>query len=137
MKILALDIGDRWTGTAISDPLGMFARPYQTVQTKQLDQFLVKIIEQEKLKIIVVGNPRTLRGTESEQTKKVQLEKERLEKLFDTVSWELWDERLTSKMASRVKKEKTKEDKLKSHSIAAAFILESYLSYLQNKKNMQ
>lgn len=137
MKILALDIGDRWTGTAISDPLKMFARPYETVKTAELEQFLQRTIEQENLVAIVVGDPKTLRGTESEQTKKIKKQKEQLEKKFSTVSWHLWDERLTSKMAARIKKEKTKEDKLKGHSIAAALILESYLSYLQNRKNMQ
>ena len=137
MKILALDIGDAWTGTAISDPTATFARPYQTVKTKELEQFLTKKIESESLKQIVVGHPKTLKGTESEQTKKIIAEKENLEKIFPTVVWILWDERLTSKMAAKTKKKKTKEDKIHSHSIAAAFILDSYLIYLQNHKNMQ
>lgn len=136
MRILALDIGDRWTGSAISDPLKMFARPYKTVKTNELEHFLEQTITQEKIEAIVVGHPKTLRGTESEQTKKTKEHKKRLEKLFPTISWHLWDERLTSKMAARIKKEKTKEDKLKGHSIAAALILESYLSYLQNRKNI-
>lgn len=138
MKILALDIGDVWTGTAISDPTATFARPYQTVSTKELEEFLAKTIETESLKEIVVGHPKTLKGTESEQTKKIKKEKEKLEKMFPSVSWILWDERLTSKMASRPsKRKKSKEDKIQSHSRAAAFILDSYLIYLQNKKKMQ
>jgi len=36
------------------------------------------------------------------------------------------DERLTSKQADQIKQAKTKEDKIKSHSIAAALILRSY-----------
>ena len=40
MKNLALDIGDRWTGIAISDPLHMFARPYETVSTDTLHDYL-------------------------------------------------------------------------------------------------
>jgi len=31
MKTIALDLGDRWVGIAISDPLGIIARPYETV----------------------------------------------------------------------------------------------------------
>jgi len=140
MKILALDIGDRWTGSAISDPLGMFARPYRTVATTELESFLTEVIEQENIKRIVVGHPKTLRGTESEQTKKIKAHKQELEKKFTMVTWELWDERLTSKMAGATpgqRGKKSKADKLRSHSIAAAFILDSYLSYLQNQKNMQ
>jgi len=148
MKILALDIGDVWTGTAISDPTATFARPYQTVKTTELEQFLAEKIKIENLEKIVVGHPKTLKGTESEQTKKIKEHKEKLEKKFSSVSWILWDERLTSKMAAKSKKRKSNtsskkirqaqaEDKIKSHSIAAAFILDSYLIYLQTNEKMQ
>lgn len=137
MKILALDIGDRWIGSAISDPLGMFARPYKTVKAHELNDFLSDTLQTENIATVVVGYPKTMRGTESDQTKKIVAHVEELKKIFDAVEWQLWDERLTSKMANSIKREKTKEDKLKGHSIAAAFILESYLIYAQNKKNLQ
>ncbi len=137
MKILALDMGDKWVGSAISDPLLMFARPYKTIKAHELNSFLEETLKKEIISTIVIGYPKTLRGTESQQTIKIKLQKEELEKKFPTIKWQLWDERLTSKMASKIKKEKTKEDKLKSHSIAAALILETYLSYLQIQKNMQ
>ena len=134
MKILALDVGDKWTGTAISDALGMFARPYKTVETKALRLFLSEIMETEHIGTVVVGYPVTMRGTESDQTKKVKDLKQKLEAEFDTVEWVLWDERLSSKRAAGVRKAKNKEEKITSHSIAAAFILDSYLTYLQGKK---
>ncbi|GAG15217.1 unnamed protein product, partial [marine sediment metagenome] len=137
MKILALDIGDQWTGTAISDPTGTFARPYKTVKTVELEQFIAQTIEKEQLQQIIIGHPKTLGGKKSEQTKKTEELKEKLEKKFSVVQWKLWDERLTSKMASRTKKAKTKQDKLQAHSIAAAFILDSYLIYLQNHKKFE
>jgi len=141
MKILALDIGDQWTGSALSDPTKTFARPYQTVKSKELDQFLTEKIKTEHIETVVYGHPKTLKGTESEQTKKIKQEKERLEKKFPSVAWILWDERLTSKFAQsaspRTKRKKSKEDKIKSHSVAAAFILDSYLIYLQNRKNTE
>jgi putative Holliday junction resolvase len=137
MKILALDIGDRWIGSAISDQLGMFARPYKTVKAHELNEFLTATLTPENIATVVVGYPKTMRGTESDQTRKIVEHVQELKKLFDAVEWQLWDERLTSKMASGIKKEKTKEDKIKGHSIAAAFILESYLTYLHNKKNLQ
>ncbi len=134
MRILALDIGDMWTGTALSDQLGLLARPYQTVATASLKDFLSEILSKESIQEVVVGYPKTMRGTLSEQTKKIEAVKQQLEQLFTTVTWVLWDERLTSKQAAALKKAKTKEEKLRLHSIAAAFILDSYLGYLQTKR---
>jgi len=136
MKILGLDIGDRWTGVAISDSLGMLARPYDTVETHKLFYFLTQLIQKESIETIVVGFPRTLRGTESEQTKKVTKKVDQLKQIFSAISWQLWDERLTSKQAKKIKKTRTKEEKKQSHAIAAALILGSYLDYLAFKKNL-
>lgn len=129
MKILALDIGDRWTGVAISDPLGILPRPYDTFKTYELTSQLEKTIIKENVSTIVVGLPTTLRGTESEQTKKVREIVDNLKVHFPTISWQFWDERFTSKQAAGMKSIKTKDDKLKSHAIAAAIFLSTYLEY--------
>lgn len=134
MKILSLDLGDQWTGSAISDYMEILASPYKTVETKNLESFLEETIKKEKIETIIIGYPKTMKGTLSEQTKKTIIVKENLEKKFNMVDWILWDERLTSKMASKIKKTKNKEGKLKLHSIAAALILESYLDYLKSFK---
>ena len=134
MKIIALDIGDVWTGTALSDASGIFARPYQTTQTSLLVSFLQELLRKETIEQIVIGYPRTMKGTSSDQTKKVENAKVLLEKEFPTKTFILWDERLSSKRAEALKKGHTKEDKIKSHSIAAAFILESYLQFAQLQK---
>jgi len=128
-KMLALDIGDVWTGTALSDESGLLARPYQTVKTVQLEGFLTNILEKETIKTIVVGYPRTMRGTISEQTRKIQRVKNQLEQKFNVASWVLWDERLTSKRAQALKKKAVGKEKHNEHSLAAAFILDSYLEY--------
>lgn len=129
MKILALDIGDRWTGVAISDPLGILPRPYDTTKTTDLYTFLENVIKKERISTIVVGLPTTMRGTESDQTKKVIVMTEELKAYFPTIEWKMWDERLTSKQAAGIKSTKTKEDKLRSHAIAAAIFLSTYLEY--------
>jgi len=136
MKILALDIGDAWTGSALSDALGMFAKPYKSIRAEQLNTFLEEIFSKEPIKKVVIGYPKTLRGTQSEQTKKIIANKEQLEKQFPNIEWVLWDERLTSKQAAGIKKVKTKEDKQASHSIAAALILTSYLDHLRFIKTL-
>lgn len=129
MKILALDIGDRWTGIAISDPLGILPRPYDTCKTTDLYTFLENTIAKENISTIIVGLPTTMRGTESEQTKKIIAMSQTLKIKFPAIEWHLWDERLTSKQAAKIKSIKTKEDKLRSHAIAAAIFLSTYLEY--------
>lgn len=134
MKILALDIGDRWTGTALSDPTCLLAKPYKTVQTRELVDFLTNVLTIESISTIVVGLPLTLRGTESEQTQKTKAIAHKLKETFGVVNWVLWDERLTSKQAKKLKRAKTKEEKLRSHAVAAALILSTYLEYVKIHK---
>ncbi len=141
MKILSLDLGDKWVGSAISDALGITCRPYKTVKIEDLIPFLEKVLPEENVGIVVVGRPTTLKGKESEQTLKIIEKKEELEKQFCSldhrkVEWILWDERLSSKRAAQTmgKKYRTKEAKIDSHSIAAAFILQSYLDHLAFSK---
>jgi putative holliday junction resolvase len=133
MKILALDLGDQWVGVALTDISRILARPHTTVPFKELHSFLSKILEDEPINIVVVGYPQTLKGTESDQTKKVVSQKEDLEKEFPSADWVLWDERLSSKQAQTVGK---KGDKLHIHAKAAAVILDGYLAHLRFKEEM-
>lgn len=133
MKILSLDLGDVWVGSAISDALGISCRPLQTVKLEELEQFLAKIFLQEPISTVVVGYPKTLgSGGESDQTKKIVQQKEVLEQKFNSVEWVLWDERLSSKRAEEARRGhvKDKKEKQLGHSIAASFILQTYLDHL-------
>jgi putative Holliday junction resolvase len=131
MPILALDIGDRWIGVAISDPLRIIARPYTTIERPHLHHFIAEIIIKENIALIIVGYPKTLRGTESKQTKLVVAIKEELETAFPTIAWQLCDERFSSKNATAL----SKAPKAKEHARAAAFILTTYLNSSHNKIN--
>ncbi|HJM68504.1 MAG TPA: Holliday junction resolvase RuvX [Candidatus Babeliales bacterium] len=135
MKILALDLGDVHTGVAISDAMGITCQPLTTISTFRLEEELGKILSQEQVKDIVVGYPRTLRGTESKQTEKILQQFEELKIAFPQYSWKLCDERLTSKHAGSIqrsnKKSKKPKDKLKIHAVAAALILQTYLESLR------
>ncbi|MCK4650650.1 Holliday junction resolvase RuvX [Candidatus Babeliales bacterium] len=136
MKILSLDLGDQWIGSAISDSLGITCRPLKTIKSDELNSFLEKILKEENIKKVVVGLPITIKGKESEQTKKVKTKALELKKQFyiindKKIEWILWDERLSSKRADHLKKTlKSKKAKQENHSIAAAFILQSYLDSL-------
>lgn len=127
---MALDLGDAWVGTALTDPLRFFAKPYKTVASEELESFLKEAFSKEKISIVVVGYPKTMQGTESDQTRIVVATKEKLEQQFPQLKWVLWDERLSSKQARSLKNPKNKTEKLEQHSIAAAIILESYLPYI-------
>lgn len=128
MKILALDLGDVWTGIAISDALGITTRPLTTVPTKELKQFLQQIVQEEPIKKIVVGDPKTLKGTKSEQTEKTYAYVDTLKELLPQIEWIWWDERLTSKQAAGLVRPKNKQDKLSTHAVAAALLLMGYLN---------
>ena len=130
MKVLALDLGDVWTGTAMSDPLKIIATPYKTAKTESLLPFLHELFAKEKIETVVVGYPRTMRDTESLQTKKVLAQKEILEATFPDKKYILWDERLSSKAARTIQGKKAKSDGPQEHSIAAAVILQTYLQFL-------
>ena len=129
MKIMALDLGDAWVGVALTDPLRFFAKPFKTVAAADLDTFLAQALVQEKVSEVVVGYPKTMQGNESDQTRLVVATKEKLEMMYPAIKWILWDERLTSQQARKLRNPKNKEEKLLQHSIAAAIILESYLPF--------
>lgn len=135
-KILALDLGDAWTGIAISDSTQMFARPMTTVGTKDLPPYLETLCRTESITQIVIGHPRTMQGGESDQTRKILTQKAQLEKEFPNHEFILWDERLSSQRAQALApKRRTPEEKLKIHARAAAFILDSYLTFLRGKND--
>ena len=141
MKILGLDLGDVWIGIAISDPLGITCKPHTTVTADELDTFLADFLAKELISKVVVGCPVTVgAGAKSEQTNKIIAHKQALEAKFPTskagaLPWVLWDERFSSKRAEQLQKGiPTKEEKRRSHSVAASFILQSYLDYLAFSK---
>lgn len=134
-KIMALDLGDAWIGVAVTDITGMFARPVTTVAAKDIEPFLAKIVIDEKIKTVIIGHPRTMKGGESDQTRKIVAQKEHLAQTFPEQEFILWDERLSSQRAQALgAKKKSQEEKLKEHARAAAFILDSYTTFLRARK---
>lgn len=126
MRAMALDLGSVWIGVAMSDQLRMFCKPYATIKLDELETFLATTLVKEKVSTVVVGYPKTMRGTQSQQTLEVIKHKEKLELLFPDVAWLFWDERLSSKQAAHMNSG-NKHDKHKEHAIAAAIILQAYL----------
>lgn len=101
-RILALDVGDRRIGLAITDPLGLTAQPLFTVHrtTQRADlKAIARFIRQHKVTALVVGNPLNADGTPSAQSAKAQAFAKALEAEHPDLEHHLLDERLTTREA--------------------------------------
>lgn len=139
MKILALDIGDKWVGIAISDSSHQHSFPSQTTTSIDLEKILIKTVSSEDVGEIVYGLPYTLRGEEGSQLKKVvaKIEQIKLVPGFKSIKWIGIDERFSSQGAMNVIHQQNKkigDNKQKEHSIVAALLLQSYLDG-KNRRN--
>ncbi len=128
-KILGIDLGDVWTGIAISDASCLLARPLTAIKTDTLIFYLQELLTRENIALIIVGNPLLTTGGLSEQSRKAHALFAQLEKTFPTINWKLWDERLSSQRASKLGKRRTHEERLREQARAAAFILDLYLTH--------
>lgn len=74
-RILALDVGDKRIGIAVSDPSGMIVKPLATVHRKNMKADVARIVtlaEQQEVAALVIGLPKNMDGTEGEQALKVR-----------------------------------------------------------------
>lgn len=134
MRTMALDIGDKRIGMAISDLMGWTAQPLYTIHRKNLEKDIEEIMDNvtEYLPAtLVVGLPKNMDGSSGFQAEKTIEFVERLkEKLPDHIEVVYQDERLSTKSASQVMTQtgiKKKNRKNLVDTIAAVFILETYL----------
>lgn len=148
MKKIALDVGDKTVGIALSDDLGFTAQGLMTLERVGIRKDTGKILDLVKeyqCDTIVIGLPKKLDGTDSIQTEKVYEFRTMLEnKMRSTgikgveVVWQ--DERLTTVMAERVLIEADVSRKKRKEVIdkqAAVLILQSYLDKLANDRRRQ
>ena len=54
-RILAIDYGQKRTGIAVTDPLQMIANGLATIDTKELEKFIVDYVAKEDVSTIVMG----------------------------------------------------------------------------------
>ncbi len=131
-RILALDVGSRRIGVAVSDPLGITAQGLDTIhrQNKRRDwEALRQVIEKYDVAEIVVGLPLRLTGAEGTQSEKMRLFADDLKKHFG-LPVNLWDERWTSVEANRLLRETNLSIEKRGKAVdrmAAILILQSWL----------
>ncbi len=132
MRVLALDHGTVRVGVAVSDELGMIARPLEFIPAEPWADFLArleKLLAELQPEQIIIGLPRNMDGSLGPAAEKVR---EFMARLRETVTMPIrtWDERLTSVQAQRMLREaghKTRDQRGKVDQTAAAIILQSYL----------
>lgn len=137
-RIIALDVGDRRIGIAVSDPLGITAQPVETYtrvgygpDVRRISQ----IAAQYETTSILCGLPRNMDGTEGFQVEKVREFAKQLENAGFTVTF--YDERMTTMLAEDALLEanmRRDNRKKKVDMIAAVMILQSYLDSLAIKQ---
>jgi len=131
-KLVGIDYGMKRTGFAMTDELQIIASPLETIDTKEAFNYIEKLIANNVIDAIILGEPRYLDGKESEMTRKVHAFKKELEKKFTDTEVILEDETFTSKMAadalllSGAKKKKRREKGILDK-ISASLILQSYM----------
>ena len=131
-RILGIDYGKKRTGVAVSDPLGIFATPLETVPSADIVAYIKNYTQKERVSAIVVGYPVNMDNTPSEAARFVDQFLNLLKKHFPSLSVILEDERFTSKMAFQTMidggvKKMDRRDKSMVDKISAAIILQSYL----------
>lgn len=134
MRILALDVGRRRTGLAVSDPSGTLARPLAVVEGPDVLDRVVHTIEafardDEAIDTIVVGYPRRLDGGATPFASEVEAFVAALRTRV-AVPIVLVDERLSSRTAESLLAERLldwRERKQKLDAAAAAVMLQEYL----------
>ncbi len=131
-RIVGIDYGKKRSGIAISDPLGIFASPLETVPSAELIGFLKNYTQKEQVKLFVVGYPLDLQNRPAEAAKYVDQLLTLLKKHFPSITVIKEDERFTSVLAfqslidSGVKK-MDRRDKGAVDRVSAAIILQTYL----------
>ena len=131
MRIIALDVGKRRIGIAISDPMGIIARPHSTIQRdKSSVEKIHALVKELEAKLVIVGLPLHLNGTEGLQAVDVRAFASKLAPAIHPTQIEFRDERLTTVEAEQRLSDRRGDWRKKKNRIdafAAAGILESYL----------
>ena len=129
---MALDLGEKRIGVAISDETRTIARAYTMVSRKSRKedfQRYAKIIADQKVTLLVMGLPVPLSGVEGQRAAWVRNYTAELVQYLD-IPVEFWDESFSTKQAEaslRARGKRGKKVKERVDAVAAAFILQGYL----------
>jgi putative Holliday junction resolvase len=129
---MALDVGERRIGVALSDTTRVLATPLTTVRAvprATTIRQIAELIAQHEVTLLVVGLPLTLSGEVGPQAQAVQAFVEELRQAI-AVPIHLFDERLTTVAAERMMIDlgiKPERRKARIDEVAASIILQDFL----------
>ena len=134
-RLMGIDPGRKRVGIAISDENKIIATPYTTIIKNKYSDFvkeIIKIVEENQIKGIVIGNPINMDGSMSQSSQSardlaINLSKDVTENVT------LWDERLSSQGAFNLSNDlpsNTSKKISKLDENSAQFILQGALDYL-------
>ena len=134
-RLMGIDPGGKRVGIAISDENKIIATPYTTLIKNKYSDFvkeLIKIVNENKIKGIVIGNPVNMDGSSSQSSQSardlaINLSKDITENIT------MWDERLSSQGAFNLSNDlsiNTSKKVSKLDQNSAQFILQGALDYL-------
>jgi putative Holliday junction resolvase len=138
-RVMAIDLGEKRIGVAISDTTGTLARAYGVLARKSRREDFERfgrIIAEQDVTLVVMGLPITLAGEEGQRAAWVRDYAAGFQQHL-TIPLVFWDESLTTKEAEaslRAQGKRGKKIKERVDAVAAAFILESFLTAERQKK---
>jgi putative holliday junction resolvase len=137
---MALDVGGRRIGVALSDTTRVLASPLTTLRAEPRDRVLSEIaalVLRHEVTEVVVGLPLTLSGEIGPQAHVIQLFVERLKGVL-TAPIHLFDERLTTVAAERMMVDlgmKPEQRKARIDEVAASIILQDFLDSTRQRES--
>ncbi|MBC8074518.1 MAG: Holliday junction resolvase RuvX [Chloroflexales bacterium] len=133
-RVLALDVGTRRIGVAMSDASGTLATPLTTLRVRGAERVIAEIValvRQHAVTVVVVGWPLNMNGDVGPQAESVRAFGEALEAaLGQPVAY--FDERLTSVVAEQILRDmglKPEKRRERIDEVAASIILQDYLDH--------
>ena len=140
-KILAVDLGSRRIGLALSDPLGLTAQGLETIERRNKRQnmnYLKSMARRHGVKLILIGDPMNMDGSRGPAAEAAEAFAASLRD-YVKAEVQMWDERLTTVEAYRVLQESGVRRKARAKrvdQVAAVVLLESYLETQRTEKQI-
>lgn len=131
-KYLGIDFGIKKSGISISDSNKLISFPLETIETKNLLDYIKQISIDENIEIVVIGKPLKLNNEIHDLEEEIVKFIKSLKNHLPNIQVERIDERFTSKISKQIiinsgVGKKNRRDKLIIDKISASLILESYL----------
>jgi putative Holliday junction resolvase len=137
MKLMALDVGERRVGVAVSDTTGSLATPLGVIRRKsKAEDFcrFARLVREQGVEGLVIGHPLNADGSAGPQARRVE---RYAAALLEALSAEglalqmfLWDEHMSTQRAQQLMIEagrKARDRRGRIDAVAAAVILQDYL----------